>query len=111
MNGDWIDDGNEYPVIMQFPGNRFVVSSCCLHDNARIFTECEDLIRQTLQTDCIVHDIHGCLDYLTHMMEGNPCPENKELLIIPGAVHTDLYDKLDVIPFDQMENFFRKAMV
>ena len=45
------------------------------------------------------------------MMEGNPCPENKALLIIPGAVHTDLYDKLDVIPFDQMENFFRKAMV
>ncbi len=69
MNGDWIDDGNEYPVIMQFPGNRFVVSSCCLHDNARIFTECEDLIRQTLQTDCIVHDIDGCLDYLTHRAE------------------------------------------
>ena len=45
------------------------------------------------------------------MMEGNPCPENKELLIIPGAVHTDLYDKLDVIPFDQMVDFFRKAMV
>ena len=25
---------------------------------------------------------------------------NKELLTIPGAVHTDLYDNLDVIPFD-----------
>ena len=33
------------------------------------------------------------------------------VLIIPGAVHTDLYDKLDVIPFDQMVDFFRKAMV
>ena len=33
--------------------------------------------------------------------------ENKELLIIPGAVHTDLYDRLDVIPFDRLETFFR----
>ena len=33
--------------------------------------------------------------------------DNKELLIIPGAVHTDLYDNLDVIPFDKMEDFFR----
>ena len=36
--------------------------------------------------------------------------DNKELLIIPGAVHTDLYDRLDVIPFDKMEAFFRKYM-
>lgn len=33
--------------------------------------------------------------------------DNKELMIIPGAVHTDLYDNLDVIPFDRMEGFFR----
>ena len=33
--------------------------------------------------------------------------DNKELMIIPGAVHTDLYDKKDVIPFDKMENFFK----
>lgn len=33
--------------------------------------------------------------------------DNKELMIIPGAVHTDLYDNLDVIPFDKIENFFR----
>ena len=36
--------------------------------------------------------------------------DNKELLIIPGAVHTDLYDRLDVIPFDKMEAFFRQYM-
>ena len=36
--------------------------------------------------------------------------DNKELLIIPGAVHTDLYDRLDVIPFDKMEGFFRQYM-
>jgi fermentation-respiration switch protein FrsA (DUF1100 family) len=32
---------------------------------------------------------------------------NKELLIIPNAVHTDLYDDLMVIPFDKLERFFR----
>lgn len=36
--------------------------------------------------------------------------DNKELLIIPGAVHTDLYDNLDVIPFDNMTDFFRKNL-
>lgn len=33
--------------------------------------------------------------------------DNKELMIIPNAVHTDLYDKMDVIPFDKIEKFFR----
>lgn len=32
--------------------------------------------------------------------------DNKELLIIPEAVHTDLYDKKDVIPFDKITDFF-----
>ena len=33
--------------------------------------------------------------------------DNKELLIIPGAVHTDLYDNMNVIPFDRMDAFFK----
>lgn len=33
--------------------------------------------------------------------------ENKEYLVIPGAVHTDLYDRTDVIPFDKIENFYK----
>lgn len=32
--------------------------------------------------------------------------DNKELMIIPGAVHTDLYDRTDIIPFDKLEEFF-----
>ena len=31
---------------------------------------------------------------------------NKRLLIVPGAVHTDLYDKTDVIPFDEIARFY-----
>ncbi|MDY4042500.1 MAG: alpha/beta hydrolase [Marinifilaceae bacterium] len=33
--------------------------------------------------------------------------DNKELLIIPGANHTDLYDRMDIIPFDKIEAFFK----
>lgn len=33
--------------------------------------------------------------------------KNKELYIVPGANHTDLYYKMDVIPFDKIENFFK----
>jgi fermentation-respiration switch protein FrsA (DUF1100 family) len=33
--------------------------------------------------------------------------EPKELVIIPNAVHVDLYDKVDVIPFEKLDNFFR----
>lgn len=33
-------------------------------------------------------------------------PANKELMIIPGANHTDLYDNLNAIPFDAIERFF-----
>ncbi|MCD7853241.1 MAG: alpha/beta hydrolase [Oscillospiraceae bacterium] len=36
--------------------------------------------------------------------------DNKELMIIPGAVHTDLYDRMDVIPFDKMSEFFGRYL-
>lgn len=36
--------------------------------------------------------------------------DNKELVIIPDAVHTDLYDNMDVIPFDKIEQFFESNL-
>ena len=36
--------------------------------------------------------------------------DNKELLLIPGAVHTDLYDRMDIIPFDRIEAFYRQYL-
>ena len=36
--------------------------------------------------------------------------DNKELMIIPDAVHTDLYDQTDMIPFDKMTTFFEKYL-
>lgn len=56
------------------------------------------------------HSCYFTKDAYAHMMEGNAYPNNKELLIIPGAVHTDLYDRTDVIPFDKITEFFRKEL-
>ena len=36
--------------------------------------------------------------------------DNKELMIIPDAVHTDLYDQTDIIPFDKMTEFFTENL-
>mgnify|MGYP002589621616 FL=1 len=36
--------------------------------------------------------------------------DNKELLLIPGAVHTDLYDRMDIIPFGRIEAFYHQYL-
>ncbi len=36
--------------------------------------------------------------------------DNKELMIIPGASHTDLYDQMDIIPFDKIEAFYKQYL-
>jgi fermentation-respiration switch protein FrsA (DUF1100 family) len=36
--------------------------------------------------------------------------EPKELVIIPNASHVDLYDRVNVIPFDKLESFFRESL-
>lgn len=48
---------------------------------------------------------HSC--YFSRDAYENLKGDNKELLIIPDAVHTDLYDRTDIIPFDKLEQFFR----
>ena len=35
---------------------------------------------------------------------------NKELLILPDTVHTDLYDRKDKIPFHKIESFFTENL-
>ena len=54
--------------------------------------------------------VHGETAHSRYFSEGvyeKLTGENKELLIIPGANHTDLYDRMDVIPFDKLDAFFR----
>ena len=40
------------------------------------------------------------------LLKGN----NKELMIIPGASHVDLYDNFEAIPFDKLESFFSENL-
>jgi fermentation-respiration switch protein FrsA (DUF1100 family) len=39
-------------------------------------------------------------------MKAGIAPDNKEMIIVPGANHTDLYDQMDKIPIDAIEDFF-----
>lgn len=53
------------------------------------------------------HSCYFSRDAFADMVQDNPKTDNKELLIIPGAVHTDLYDQKDIIPFDRIQQFFQ----
>lgn len=53
------------------------------------------------------HSCYFSKDAYNDMIKNGKYTENKELMIIPDAVHTDLYDKVDIIPFDKMEEFFK----
>ena len=46
------------------------------------------------------------------MIRDSKYADNKELMIIPDAVHTDLYDggDKDYIPFDKLESFFKENL-
>ena len=56
------------------------------------------------------HSCYFSRDAYAAMIKDNPYTDNKELLIIPGASHTDLYDNLDVIPFGKITEFFTKYL-
>ena len=52
------------------------------------------------------HSFYFGKDAYADMIKDSKYTDNKELMVIEGAVHTDLYDNTDVIPFDKMESFF-----
>ena len=56
----------------------------------------------------IVHGekAHSC--YFGRDAYGKLKGDNKRLMIVPNAVHTDLYDRKDIIPFDEIQAFFAK---
>ncbi len=54
------------------------------------------------------HSCYFSKDAYAAMTKDSKYAGNKELLILPNAVHTDLYDRTDIIPFDKIEQFFRK---
>ena len=56
--------------------------------------------------------VEGKADGYPFAGKPNPVPGNKELVIVPGALHCDLYDggDRDAIPFDKIEAFFREKL-
>lgn len=56
------------------------------------------------------HSCYFSKDAYNDMIKNGKYTDNKELMIIPNAVHTDLYDKLDIIPFDKITDFFNKNL-
>lgn len=56
------------------------------------------------------HSCYFSKDAYNDMIKNNKYIENKELMIIPEAVHTDLYDNLNIIPFDKIEGFYKKYL-
>ena len=56
------------------------------------------------------HSCYFSRDAYAAMTEGSRYASNKELMIIPGASHTDLYYKFDIIPFDRIEAFMRENL-
>lgn len=56
------------------------------------------------------HSRYFSEDAFANMVKGNPYASNKELLLIPGAVHTDLYDQTNIIPFEKIAEFFENNL-
>ncbi len=56
------------------------------------------------------HSYYFGKDAYENMIKDSKYTENKEFLSIPGAVHTDLYDNLDVIPFEKLDDFFTEYL-
>lgn len=70
-----------------------------------------------IRSACLVihgEKAHSCYfskDAFKNMTMDNVYADNKELMIIPEAVHIDLYDNLNVIPFDKIQRFFNQYLV
>lgn len=54
----------------------------------------------------LVHGEKAHSRYFSETAYSKLTGDNKELLIIPGANHTDLYDQMDIIPFEKLNAFF-----
>ncbi len=79
--------------------------------NTRLFTYTNEIRNAVL----VIHgdQAHSCYmskDAYADMIKGSKYTDNKELLLIPGASHTDLYDQKNIIPFAKMGAFFDKYL-
>ncbi|MCI1998373.1 MAG: alpha/beta hydrolase [Olsenella sp.] len=74
----------------------------------------QPLLDMACEIDTPVLLVHGEKAHSRYFSEGayeRLRGDNKELMIIPGASHVDLYDNRDAIPFDRLEAFFGKSLI
>ena len=58
----------------------------------------------------LVHGEKAHSRYFSETAYSKLTGDNKELLIIPDANHTDLYDQMDIIPFEKLNAFFTEYL-
>ena len=58
----------------------------------------------------LVHGEKAHSRYFSETVYSKLTGDNKELLMIPGANHTDLYDQMDIIPFEKLNAFFTEYL-
>ena len=56
------------------------------------------------------HSCYFSKDAYENMIKNSKYQNNKKLMMIPNAVHTDLYDNLNVIPFTEIDEFFKEYL-
>lgn len=74
--------------------------------NMPILSYCEEIRSAVL----LVHGEKAHSRYFSEDTFKRLKGENKELMIIPGASHVDLYDQVNIIPFDRIETFFKEYL-
>ena len=79
--------------------------------NTRLFQYSNEIRNAVM----IVHGekAHSCYmgkDAFQNMINGSNYTDNKELVIVPDATHTDLYDQIDKIPFEKIEKFLKRYL-
>lgn len=82
--------------------NGWNITSSLSFINMPILQYCDEIRSAVL----LIHgeEAHSC--YFSKDVFKKLKGDNKELLIIPGANHVDLYDQKEIIPFDKMKSFF-----
>ena len=91
--------------------NGWTVNTTTSLMNMRLFTYSNEIRSAVL----MIHGdkAHSCYmsrDAYADMVKDSKYADNKELLIIPGASHTDLYDQMEIIPFDKIEVFMKENL-
>ena len=91
--------------------NGWAVQSNTSMMNTKLFTYSNEIRNAVM----IVHgeNAHSCYmgkDAYNDMIKNSKYTDNKELVIVPGATHCDLYDQKDIIPFDRIEKFLKENL-